>query len=53
MHTVDSHGDDQGFLDNTGKYLNRKEALEVAKINGQLRSDRPIWHNELFSENLW
>jgi len=51
--TVDAHGDDQGFLDDTGKYLNRKEALEVARVNGQLRNDRPIWNNELFSENLW
>lgn len=53
VDTVDAHGNDQGFLDDTGKYLNRKEALEVAKASDQLRSDRPIWNNELFSENLW
>jgi hypothetical protein len=49
---VDSHGEDQGFLDDTGKYLTRKEALDIALVNGQMRDDRPIY-NELFSENLW
>jgi hypothetical protein len=51
--TVDSHGDDQGFLDHTGKYLTRKQALHIAYISGQLREDRPVLHNQLFSENLW
>lgn len=51
--TVDSYGDDQGFLDSSGKYFTRKEALDNAKFNGQIRSDRPIWNDELFSENLW
>lgn len=50
---VDSHGDDQGFLDSAGNYLTRKEALDNARFNGQLRDDRPIWNDELFSENLW
>lgn len=50
---VDSYGDDQGFLDSAGKYLTRKEALDNARANGQLRDDRPIWNDELFSENLW
>ena len=50
---VDSYGKDQGFLDSSGKYLSREEALISAKHNGQLREDRPIWNNELYSENLW
>ena len=46
-HTV------QGFLDASGKFLTRKQALIHAEVNGQLREDRPIWANQLFSENLW
>ncbi len=52
VETVNSHGEDQGFLDSAGKYWNRSEALIIAKNNGQLRKDRPIL-NKLFSENLW
>jgi len=50
---VDSYDEDQGFLDETGKYLTRKQALRVATINNQLLSDRNVYHNELCSENLW
>ncbi len=50
---VDAHGDDQGFLNEDGEYLTRAEAFVVAKENGQLRADRPIWYDELYSENLW
>lgn len=50
---VDSRGDDQGFLDEAGNYLARRYALKVARLNGQLRLDRPIIHKELYSENLW
>lgn len=52
IKTVDSHGDDQGFLDSSGAYLTRKEALDLALSNGQLRTDRPIY-DQLYSENLW
>ena len=44
---------EQGFLDSAGNFLNRKEALVNARFNNQLLADRPIWHDELFSENLW
>ena len=44
---------EQGFLDSAGNFLNRTEALVNAQFNNQLRVDRPIWHDELFSENLW
>lgn len=50
---VDARGEDQGFLDESGRYLNRKQALVSARVNGQLLADRPIWHSELYSENLW
>lgn len=50
---VDSHGEDQGFLDESGRYLTRKQALISAQVNGQMREDRPVWHNELYSENVW
>ena len=50
---VDSHGEDQGFLDSSGRYLNRKQALVSAQVNDQMRAGRPVWHNELNSENLW
>jgi hypothetical protein len=53
VETVDAHGEDQGFLDSEGEYLTRKEALDNARFNDQLRDDRPIWNEELFSENLW
>lgn len=50
---VDSRGQDQGFLDENGLYLTRKCALGIARANGQLRTDREVHANQLFSENLW
>ena len=44
--------EDQGFFTNTGRYLNREEALVVAKKANQLL---PRHHHatELFSESVW
>jgi hypothetical protein len=50
---VDSLGEDQGFLDASGRYLNRRQALGVAIGNNQLREGIPVYHRELCSENLW
>lgn len=50
---VDSRGEDQGFLDEDGNYLNRKQALLSAKINNQILDESKIVANQLFSENLW
>lgn len=50
---VDAYDEDQGFLDESGRYLNRRQALMSAQLNNQLLEGRPILHNELFSENLW
>lgn len=33
VDSVDTHGDDQGFLDESGRYLNRKQALVSAIHN--------------------
>lgn len=54
---VDSPEEDQGFLDETGRFLNRKQAFVSAELNGQLLPDipgkSPIIRGILFSENLW
>lgn len=44
-------GDDQGFLDEDGKFLTREEAEVVARASGQLT--KPIIGGELTSEDLW
>lgn len=60
MHIVESLGvsyvdapqDDQGFLDEDERFLNRKQALVSAKIHNQLiRKTSPNYL--LFSEDLW
>lgn len=50
---VDSHGDDQGFLDASGRYLRRRQALISALANGQVKDPRDIRCNMLFSEDVW
>ena len=42
---------EQGFIDQYGQFLSRKEAFIVANENGQ-KLIGENWHNELFSENL-
>ena len=42
----------QGFLTNKNRFINRKEALELAKSNGQVNSEA-ITLSELYSEDLW
>jgi hypothetical protein len=49
---VDARNRDQGFLDQAGTYLDRKEALAVARSAGQLRADVAV-QDQLYSENLW
>lgn len=45
----------QGFIDQFGVFMDRKEALEVARNAGQLNIARiKTWpDNELFSEDLY
>lgn len=56
LETGNSEAEDQsveGFLDSAGRFLNRTEALIIARSREQLRTDRPIWGDDLYSENLW
>lgn len=41
----------QGFLTNSGKFLDRKEAARIAIAAGQIKALR--WPPNLYSEDLW
>lgn len=43
--------DDQGFLTDTGEFLGREQALDVARHAKQLK--REVNSFELYSEDLW
>lgn len=51
---IDSRDEDQGFLDESGRYLTRRQALYSAKINNQLKPDAmgPKL-GQLYSEDIW
>ena len=44
---------EQGFIDQFGTFLTRKEALEIAKREGQIVRRCGGDEKELFSENLY
>lgn len=44
---------DQGFLDDTGRYVNRVDGLAEALKNKQVKDENDIRHGMLFSEDLW
>ena len=44
---------EQGFVDNRGNFLSRKEAKIIAELNGQIRRRVGGESEELFSENLY
>lgn len=46
-------GNEQGFLDGLGKFLDRKQALVRALFNGQVKDPLNIRHGILFSEDIW
>jgi len=47
-------GEEQGFIDQYGEFLGRKEAAFVATANGQIgRNGEPINTNILYSEDLY
>lgn len=50
---VDAHDDDQGFLDEDRRYLNRKQALVSAVMNEQVKDLANVRLGMLFSEDLW
>jgi hypothetical protein len=50
--------EDQGFIDNAGRFLTRAEALVVATAAGQVRQNpnaerSPIAPPDLYTEDLW
>lgn len=48
--------DVQGFLDDSGTFLNRREGMALAEANGQLKRDNDPKHYQgpdLYSEDLW
>jgi len=52
LTSVDTHGENQGFLDESGRYLNRKQAEVNAILNDQLKGGKMIG-SILTSEDLW
>lgn len=51
---IDCHDDDQGFIDSTGRYLRRAQALRVALESGQATKDCIGFKlGKLFSEDVW
>lgn len=50
---VDARDEDQGFLDESGTYLNRKQALVSADLLGQLKPGTVVRCGQLFSEDVW
>ena len=43
----------QGFLDDQGNFLNRKQALRHALLNNQVLDKKKVFAGDLTSENLW
>ena len=44
--------DKQGFVTNTGRFVDRKEGLTIATAAGQIIHKHPSY-NELYSEDMW
>ncbi len=42
----------QGFITNTGRFVDREEAARLALASGQIKALK-FQKNELFSEDLW
>ena len=50
---VGASGDDQGFLDASGAYLTRQQALVSALENDQIKDPTNVRCGMLFSEDVW
>lgn len=50
---TDISGENQGFLDASGVYLIREEALISALENKQVKNENDIRAGQLFSEDVW
>ena len=53
VDSVDSREDDQGFLDESGRYLNRRQALYSARVNNQIKDESKVRAKMLTSEDVW
>lgn len=53
VKSVDVAEEDQGFLDEKGMYLNRKQALVSADLFDQIKPGTVIRAGRLFSEDVW
>lgn len=51
--SVDVREDDQGFLDESGRYLTRRAALVSARMYNQIKNPDDIRMGKLFSEDVW
>jgi len=49
--TGNIHRDEQGFLTNTGRYVDRAEAAKIAIAAGQIENTQR--GTRLYSEDLW
>jgi hypothetical protein len=47
------HEGEFGFLDETGLFLNRKQALYSAIANDQIKDTSKVLVNQLYSEAIW
>jgi len=53
INTIEMAGpDNQGFITNTGRFVDRVEALEIAVTADQIIEGRRL-SRELFSEDVW
>lgn len=50
---IDEERDVQGFVDDTGKFLNREEAYVIAHASGQAFRRTSCGADLLYSEDLW
>jgi len=50
---VDVPLEDEGFLDETGRFLNRKQALVSALVNNQVAKPEEVRLDMLMSEDVW
>jgi hypothetical protein len=50
---IDLRPGEQGFVDATGKFYTRCEALAEAIACNQIWKERAVKHNELYSEDVW
>ena len=44
---------EQGFVDQFGTFYNRRDAMQVAVIQGQIRRELPVNDGKLYSEHLY